>query len=329
MLSFLLTIDTEEEGLWGTEYKRHLDCTVENIFYLPKFQDFCDRLSLRPTYLIDYPVADQQSSVKILKSLLKQNKCEIGTHLHPWCNPPYEEELNERNSYIHNLPVELQFKKMKNLTDLIREKFDIHPASYRAGRYGFDKNFIPILEELNYKIDTSVVPYRKNNRAEEPVFGVVDLEPYFLDNEDILKTGNSNVLEIPITVEFTRKIPKIFKKIYYDIPEIGVRRLLRKGFGLDLVWLRPSYSTEEQMKHLIDTVLASGVSVLNMMFHSTELMPGASPYNKTPEDVDHFLKKIERIVEYTRKRATVRFLTLAEYYSQQEKEPSAKSTSER
>lgn len=295
---FIVTIDTEEEGLWGNEYKRHHEYTVENISHLKFFQKICNRLGIVSTYLIDYPVATQKSSVNILKEFLKQGICEIGTHLHPWCNPPYEEELSHRNSYPHNLSPELQQKKLETLTKAIQDNFGVQPISYRAGRFGFDESSIKILEELEYKIDTSLVPYRNNKISDEPSFGMVQLKPYYLDYHDIRYAGNSKILEIPITVEFNRSLPEFVKKIYPSLPDIGIRRLLKNTFGVELIWLRPSYSSLNNMKKLADNVISSGVTVLNMMFHSTELMPGASPYNKTQEDVDLFLKKIENFFLY-------------------------------
>lgn len=313
-IKFVVTIDTEEEGLWGNEYKRHDEYTVENIFCLDSFQKFCDRLGIVPTYLIDYPVATQKSSVNILKNFLKQGVCEIGTHLHPWCNPPYEEELSHRNSYPHNLSPELQRKKLKILTKAIQDNFGVQPISYRAGRFGFNESSIKILEELEYEIDTSIVPYRDNKISDEPSFGMVQLKPYYLDYTDIRSAGDSKILEIPITVEFTRSLPKFVKKIYPSLPDIGIRRLLRNAFSVELVWLRPSYSSLDYMIKLADQVISSGVTVLNMMFHSTELMPGASPYNKTQEDVDLFLKKIENFFLYLQLHYEVESIKLKTLY---------------
>ncbi|RMD49373.1 MAG: hypothetical protein D6830_05015 [Ignavibacteria bacterium] len=312
MVNFLITIDTEEEGLWGGNYLRHQDCTVENIQYLPAFQNFCNELGLKPTYLIDYPVAVNPKAQSILKSLLAQGNCEVGTHLHPWCNPPYEEEINYQNSYVSNLPEELQYKKLKILTEAIEENIGVKPISYRAGKYGFAANTIPILERLGYRIDTSIVPLRNNRRQYEPTFGLVSLNPYFLAYHNIEKKGDSKILEVPITVDFTRSLPKSLKKLYPVLPDMGIRRLLRLVGNIELVWLRPSYASLEDMKKMVDTVLQNGTKVLNMMFHSSELMPGASPYNKTKEDVQNFLNKIRDVFLHARLRKQVQPITLSE-----------------
>ncbi len=307
---FLVTIDTEEDNAWSLDFKPHSELSVENINYLPKFQEFCNKLGVRPTYLIDYPVAVNKDSAKILKNIAQEDGGEIATHVHPWCNPPYVEERNHRHSYLNNLPEELQFQKLKTLTEIITENIGVRPVSYRAGRYGFDHTTIPVLEKLNYRVDSSVVPYRKNKHVDEPNFDFVPLNPYYLHYQNVCLPGESRLLEVPITVEFTRKLPQWFKKNYSDFPDIGIRKLLRVFLGINLVWLRPSYASLQEMKKAAEVTVRSGVNVLNMMFHSSELMPGGSPYNRTAEDVEHFLQKIEALILYLQTQFKIEFVTL-------------------
>jgi len=311
---FLLTIDTEEDNAWNLDFKPHTELTTENIRYLPDFQAFCDELGIRPTYLIDYPVAVGQEAVSILKKLLKDGRCEVGTHLHPWCNPPYEEERNVRNSFLNNLPPDLQQKKLSALTRTIEEQLGVRPVSYRAGRYGFDASTVPALEALGYRVDSSVVPYRRARQPYEPAFPITHLHPYPLDRENVCQAGASPILEVPITVGFTRNVPEWFKRVYPDLPNVGIRKILRTAAGLDLVWLRPSYASVESMLQLAKTVVQSGVPVLNMMFHSSELMPGGSPYNQSKTDVSRFLDRIRQFVLEITAVHTVQFVTLGETY---------------
>jgi len=309
---FLLTIDTEEDNAWNLDFRPHTDVTVENIQHLPPFQQFCNEIGLRPTYLIDYPVAVDQTASAILRQLFKEGQCEIGTHVHPWCNPPYTEERNHRNSYLNNLPPELQYDKLRVLTETIEERIGTRPVSYRAGRYGFDHSTVPVLEALNYVVDSSVVPLRNNKNPDEPSFTKVSLLPYHLNRKNVCQPGDSPIVEIPITVDFTRKIPGWLKQTYPTLPDIGIRRILRILFGIEMAWLRPSYASLAAMQRLSEVVIASGVPILNMMFHSSELMPGGSPYNKTSEDVEQFLTKIKSLIAYLSERYALHFITLKE-----------------
>jgi len=309
---FLLTIDTEEDSAWDGRFPRHSDCTVENIRYLPAFHEFCEKQGLKPTYLIDYPVATFRNSVHIIKELYQLGNCEIGAHLHPWCNPPYKEVQSLRNSYVNNLPRELQHQKLSLLTQAIVENLGINPSSYRAGRYGFDTSSIPVLEDLCYQVDTSVVPFRINQYPDEPSFGFVNLNPYYLDHMNVCQTGNSKILEIPITVEFPVYTPLWIKLGYHRFPSIGIRRFLRMLFGIELVWLRPSYANVSQMIQLSEYLIQRGIRFLNMMFHSSELMPGGSPYNKSEEDVRLFLERIQKLIVELKNKYPLKFITLKE-----------------
>ena len=52
---------------------------------------------LKPTYVIDYPVATTPSSVARLGEFAARGECQIGAHLHPWVNPPFVEPLSARD----------------------------------------------------------------------------------------------------------------------------------------------------------------------------------------------------------------------------------------
>src|SRR3546814_8689236 len=54
-------------------------------------QQIFARHDIVPTYVVDYPVATTPAAVAVLKSFFDQGACRIGTHLHPWVNPPFQE----------------------------------------------------------------------------------------------------------------------------------------------------------------------------------------------------------------------------------------------
>lgn len=313
MTYFLVTIDTEEEREWGSDYKDHTHYTVENIKWLEPLQKIFDKHGVKATYLIDYPVAIDKTATSILKKYKDAHNAEIGTHLHPWVNPPYEEEPSVANSFTHNLPAELQLKKMEVLTEVISDAVGTRPCTYRAGRYGFDASTIPVLEELGYTVDTSVVPFREAKRAKEPHFGYLEsIEPYKLNYKDIMQSGDAQLVEIPLTVAFNKNVPRLLEAKYNDLPNIGIRRILSKVFNIDQYWLRPSYANLQQMIQLSDTSIKKGVSFLNMMFHSNELMPNGSKYCKTQEDVDRYLARLDAYFTHLNKHHNMEYITLNE-----------------
>ena len=98
-MKFIVTIDTEEDN-WD-KYSR-TDNPVENLKKIIPLQKIFDRYGVRPTYLISYPVATDPKCIEILKSILDQGQCEIGSQCHPWNTPPFVEEINEHNSMLTN-----------------------------------------------------------------------------------------------------------------------------------------------------------------------------------------------------------------------------------
>ena len=111
-IEFIITIDTEEDQ-WDN-YQTESN-TVENINKLLFLQKIFDRYNAIPTYLINWPVITNPKSSQIIKKLCNESNCEIGTHCHPWNTPPFDEEINEKNSMMCNLPYELIEQKMGRL----------------------------------------------------------------------------------------------------------------------------------------------------------------------------------------------------------------------
>ncbi len=313
MIRFLVTIDTEEEREWGSDYLDHTHYTVKNISFLPPLQDLFDRHGVKATYLIDYPVAADKKAMSILRNFQDAHQAEIGLHLHPWVNPPYEEERNVAHSFPCNLPPELQLKKLRVLSDAVAQGIGRQATTYRAGRYGFDISSIPVLEEIGVTVDTSVVPFRRRKQPFEPDFGYLpSIEPYRLSYEDVRKKGESSILEVPVTVGFNKWLPRWLAKRYTELPNIGLRRLMKKVYGVDLYWLRPSYANLQQMIELSDFLIRSGVTYLNMMFHSNELMPGGSKYCQTQSDIDHYLQRLNDYFIHLKNHHDIQFVQLQE-----------------
>jgi hypothetical protein len=63
-------------------------------------------------------------------------------------------------------------------------------------------------------------------------------------------------------------------------------------------WLRPSYSSLEDMCTLAADLARWNEPVLNLLFHSSEAIVGGSPYNRTQGELDAFLDRLERFLAY-------------------------------
>src|SRR3546814_2972606 len=110
----LVVIDTEEEFDWHLPHSRD-NTSVSAIAAQGPAQQIFARHDIVPTYVVDYPVATTPAAVAVLKSFFDQGACRIGTHLHPWVNPPFQEVVNATNSYPGNLRSEEHTSELQSL----------------------------------------------------------------------------------------------------------------------------------------------------------------------------------------------------------------------
>ena len=304
----MVGVDTEADDQWTLEGRKRL--SVENARALPRLQALCDTYGVRPSYLVTHEMATREPSRSILRDLLATGRCEIGAHLHPWSSPPYREEdlVGRYPSQLDDSELETQ---LTELTEAIETSLGVRPVSYRAGRHGFDERSLRILEKLRYRVDTSVDPLFNETRKGGPSFAGAPVSPYRPDPSNVRKAGASKVLEIPVSAATAPFLPKALERRFASLPAIPWRGYLKR-LGLRAVWLRPSYSSVEDAKALARTLVARGVPTLNMLFHSSELVPEGSPYNRTDADVDRFFEKLERVFEHIVKRLGAQGVTYGE-----------------
>jgi len=291
----LVGIDTEGDDQWSDAARRNLE--VRNAERLPALQELFDRHGVRPAYLVTHEMATREPAASILRELAATGRCEIGTHLHPWSSPPFREEDLAAHTYPHNLPTDLLERQLTELTETIAARIGVRPRTYRAGRNGFDGRTLPILERLGYAVDTSVDPLFNERRKRGMCFAGAPVRPYFPDPRDVRRPGASRVLEVPISSATLPQLPKGVEGLYTRLPPLRFRSALKR-LGLRPVWLRPSYARLPDMCRLADHLAARRDGVLNVGFHSSELLPGGSPYTPDAESVTRFQDVLERLLAY-------------------------------
>jgi hypothetical protein len=306
----LVTIDTEADA---PKRRPKYPLSLDNVKGIPRLQNLFKKYNVKPVYFITYPVATDKESINILKEFLDKKEIEIGAHLHPWTNPPFLSEREKRQlGYPHNSP--LEFEKLSNLTEVIETSFGQKPLSYRAGRYGFDEESLGFLEKLGFSVDSSITPNLNWSFDGGPNFAGFNLiEPYFLNPDNIKKSGESQVLEVPLSIVLNRELPLSLKRTYsFLLPEI--KFIFKKTGLIKSLWLRPSISSFEEMKFVINTLTEKGIGIFNMMFHSNEILESASPYSKTKKETENFFLKLEKILDYLIFQKKVESKTFSEIY---------------
>jgi hypothetical protein len=295
MSAILVGVDTEADDQWSQAGRESL--SVRNAERLPALQALFDGFGVRPTYLVTHEIAATAESAAILRDLASSGRCEIGAHLHPWSSPPFRREDLEQHRYPHALPDSLLARQLHELTHIIEERLGVRPTSYRAGRLGLDGRTLRILEELSYTVDTSVDPLFNESRKGGPVFAGAPLRPYHPDYEDVRKPGAARILEVPISAATDPPLPKSLERLYALLPPIPYRGALKR-LGLRPVWLRPSYSSLPDMVTFASRLKARGAPCFNTLFHSSEILPGGSPYAPDQPSVDRFLEGLKRLLDH-------------------------------
>src|SRR5664280_1424403 len=165
-----------------------------------------DKYYIRPTYFVTSEVCDDNFAKEIFTEYLLKDRAEIGTHLHSWITPPFQDKngfrYNDLNhAFATEFPENVLNEKIKNLTDQIEKSFRQRPLSFRSGRYGFNSTLARILYDYSYLVDSSVTPYTSlsiNRGMPEGKGG-----PDFVDKKPFpynYNFPNGSLLEIPITI---------------------------------------------------------------------------------------------------------------------------------
>jgi hypothetical protein len=313
--ALVVTIDTEEEGRWTPRYPATGN-TCRNITWLPRIHRIFRQVGVVPTYLVDYPVAADREAADVLKGFIADGPVEIGAHMHPWCNPPFDvddggENRNARvTTYTHTLPSETQKAKLECLCTTIEDSFGKRPTSYRAGRWGFDRTSVPVLEEVGIQVDTSINPLWWDPADSALVFVRAPLGPYRINRDDVCRPGDSGLVEAPATGVVVGKYGPALERLIRNIgPMRGLRRVWRKA---GLRFLKPEEFDFDEMRTVVDAMAARGLRFFNVAFHSSVALPGATPYVADEAELDQFCERLERILEHIVVRHGVTPLALSD-----------------
>ncbi len=291
--TLLVVVDTEEEFDWFAPFDR-TRTSVAHMREIGAFQKICDEHRVRPLYAVDHPIATQAESAGPLREILASGRCEIGAHLHPWVSPPFEEEVNARNSYPGNLPRELERTKLAGLARTIEEHLGVRPRAYKAGRYGFGPNTAATLAELGFEVDLSLLPAFDLSADGGPDHSRVSPEPRWI---------GPGLLSLPATaafVGFARGAAPGLHRIASVPPLawVGATGILARLGALERLMLSPEGFLPEHHRRLTRALLDRGIRVFSFTLHSPSIRPGCTPYVRTGRDRDRLLDACRRYFDF-------------------------------
>ena len=309
-MQLIITVDTEADNQWAVEAPQ----TTNNLDVMPRFQRLCDQFRFPPTYLCTHEVVTSPSFRGTIAAYASDGRAEVGAHLHPWSTPPFDavwDGIGAARPYPSELPPDLVARKLDTLTSVITDRVGVRPASYRVGRWGLSAVQIGLLVTFGYRVDCSVTPGMSwqgdvGLREGGPDFSDAPAAPYVLSSDDPARPGDSGLLEVPVTILHTSRLmhrSRVLRQSYRQHRRSLPWRAADRFFRVAPQWLRPyPHMTAERLIAVADTAHRLGRPVLEMMFHSSELLPGGSPYNLTPASVDRLFDRLARLFEHLASR---------------------------
>ncbi|GAB4138161.1 MAG: hypothetical protein Tsb0016_03870 [Sphingomonadales bacterium] len=295
----LLTVivDTEEEFDWAAPVSSH-QTQVFATQEIWRFQEMCEAANVRPTYVLDYPVAAQDHSARIFRQLSEQGRAEIGAHLHGWVTPPYDSIAANIDSYQGNLDSMVEAAKLKTLTQTIETQVGVRPVIHKAGRYGIGASTAANLRQLGYQIDLSPSSGFDFRGDGGPDFTAYSAQPFWFGDDEALICLPTSGAVIGKTRLWHRFLSA---QGALDDQEFFVR-FSPLSLLAERVRLSPEGNSLKCLRMLTDALIGQGVKALTLSLHSTSLAPHANPYAKDEADVRRMLDICADYFRYFRER---------------------------
>lgn len=278
---FAVFVDTEEEFDWSASFSREARGTT-HMAAMPEAHARFAAHGVPLTWLIDHPVATCPRAAGILRGLIEDGRSAIGTQLHPWVNPPFEEEVSTYNSFAGNLPVTLEEAKLAVLTNAIASTFGTRPLIYRAGRYGIGPDTFAALARLGYRADTSMRSRYDYSPGSGPDFSAIPNHAF--------RTGpDGSIVELPLTTVFTGALRRSGASLHRRLGGfLHGRGIAARLNLLSRIALTPEDMPLDDALEAVRVAVGEGTRLLNFSFHSPSIEPGHTPYVRDAAELAAF-----------------------------------------
>jgi hypothetical protein len=317
---FVITVDTEADC--DREWRGKIPDSYTNLSLLrTQLAPICVEYGAVATLLLNGDIIERDDPSRICAEVSEAKSWELGVHLHGEFVEPDRSYPGPAGVVLSDFQCgyedAIEYAKMVTITERFTQRFQYSPKSFRAGRFGAGPRTFEICARLGYEVDTSVVPgYRFHNGSAVADFTRFDCRP------EKINTVAGKIWEFPVTVRpgiigRSQRARDIAAASQGGAIKTLTARAKRMAYSvceplLRPTWLRPSYTSATDLRSVLKW-LADGTRehvVANMMFHSSELLPGASPYTHSQADVDEFLFRISNALR-TARELGFQFATLS------------------
>ena len=308
-LYLVVSLDVEEEGLFGGHYARR-GFSTRNTPSLNTLETFCS-MGIRPTLFCAHSVLADPASCENLSMLRDRHHAEIGAHLHHWNTPPLtldgsDNTLPDTADRVPAAAVSdtLFSAKLATLMEAGRALQGQSMTSFRMGRWDLHRSHWPLLAAAGILCDASVRPLHS---AASSMLGPDHFDapgnPYWVT------TGQSKIFEVPLTV--TPLLPQLPALLRALPATLGARaRANFKTWGA--LALLPVYHPLWAMCAVTRLYAARGGRVLSLTWHSSEMMPGCTPHLPDAAAVKNFTGKVGKWLNWLHRHYSVCCLTMDE-----------------
>ena len=153
-----------------------------------------------------------------------------------------------------------------------------------------------ILEDLGYRVDSSVVPYTSFADDGGPDFRNYSFRPYWFGSK-------GKLLELPLTCGFVGAVATTGPSLYPALTGRLAMKLRAPGVLarlqlLERIRLTPEGVEFPALRRLTESLLRQGCRVFVFSYHSPSLALGKTPYVRDRRDLRNVLETIERYVAY-------------------------------
>ncbi|MEO0651492.1 MAG: hypothetical protein AAFZ65_12525 [Planctomycetota bacterium] len=295
--TLLLLIHTEEEFDWTQPFDRQATST-RGVDALDGAHALFSEQGVKPTYVVDWPVIQRTDSGSRFGRWCRDGTAEIGAHLHPWVNPPHEEEVDEWHSFAGNLGPDLERRKLVALTEAITERVGERPRTYLAGRYGIGAVTPVLLQELGYEVDASATPPFDFRSQGGPDFRRFPSRPFRW-------RGAPDLLALPISGAYHGFLESTGPVVYPFLQSAVGRALKLEGLVsrtgiLTRARLSPEGFELVDLIRLTRALWARGVRIFTLSLHSTTFTPGCTMYVNSEAELRAFSDRCRAYIDWFR-----------------------------
>ncbi len=298
-----LTIDVEEEGLFSDVYARE-NVTAANVPALKEMEPLARR-GYPATLFCAHSVFSDARACRVLEHMRDQCGMEIGGHLHHWNTPPVVPSSGgkgEAQVLVKRMEHDLIRAKLETLFAAGREFQSAPVQSFRMGRWDMHRWIFPMLTELGVRTDASVRPLfcgaEKANHFDAPA------SPYRM------LAGGKELFEVPLTTRpLWMWLPQNVRWLERTLgrPEGSLLAGVQTWGALAVL---PVYHHPLVMQLFGLHNIFWGGDTLVLAWHSSEMMPGATPHVKDAAAVAALMRRVHGFIDWLEAHWEVRGCTL-------------------